>query len=118
MNIKYYKVYDANKRFVREIKEKNELEEDGFLKGVTCFVINEKGEVLIEKRSKKSKLMPHQLDLCSGHVNDEETYTQAMIREYIEELHDGNEEQKEKARNEAINYLKPIQELALDFQIL
>ena len=35
MNIKYYKIYNTNKRFVREIKEKNELEEDGFLKAIT-----------------------------------------------------------------------------------
>lgn len=34
--------------------------------------------------------------------NNNETPTQAMIREYIEELHEGNEEEQEAARNEAI----------------
>ena len=91
MDIKYYKVYDVNKRFIRKIQQKDELQEDNFLKGVTCFVINKKGEILIEQRASKSKLMSGQLDLCSGHVDNEETYTQAMIREYVEELHSGDE---------------------------
>ena len=97
MDIKYYKVYDVNKRFIRKIQQKDELQEDNFLKGVTCFVINKKGEILIEQRASKSKLMSGQLDLCSGHVDNEETYTQAMIREYVEELHSGDEEDRRKA---------------------
>lgn len=116
MDIKnYYKVYDGNKRFIRIINQKDELEEENFLKGVTCFVINKNGEVLIEQRACKNRLMPGQLDLCSGHVDNNETYTQAMIREYVEELHSGSKEEQEKARNEAINRLKPIKELDLNF---
>ena len=117
MDIKnYYKVYDNNKRFIRRINQKDELQENNFLKGVTCFVVNKKGEVLIEQRARKSKLMPGELDLCSGHVDKEETYTQAMIREYAEELHSGSKEEQEKAINEAINKLKPIIELDLHFK--
>lgn len=116
MNIKYYKVYDCNKRFIRKIQQKDELQEGNFLNGVTCFVINKKGEILIEKRAEKSKLMSGELDLCSGHVDEEETYTQAMIREYAEELHSGSQEEKQKAINEAINKLKPITELDLKFK--
>lgn len=116
MDIKYYKVYNRNKRFIRKIQQKDELQEDNFLKGVTCFVINKKGEVLIEQRASKSKLMPGDLDLCSGHVDDEETYTQAMIREYAEELHSGSNKEKQLAINEAINKLKPITELDLKFK--
>lgn len=114
MDIKY-KIYDRNKRFIRKINKKDELQEDNFLKGVTCFVINKKGKVLIEQRASKSRLMPGQLDLCSGHVDDEETYTQAMIREYAEELHSSSEQEKEQAINEAISRLKPITELDLNF---
>lgn len=113
MDIKYYKVYDKNKRFIRKIIQKDELQEDNFLKGVTCFVINKNGEILIEQRARKSKLMPNQLDLCSGHVDNQETYTQAMIREYVEELHS---QRPDIARNEAINKLKPITELDLNFK--
>ena len=115
MDIKY-KVYDRNRRFIKKINKKDELQEDNYLKGVTCFVINKKGEILIEQRASKSRLMPGELDLCSGHVDNDETYTQAMIREYVEELHSGNKEEKENARNEAICKLKPIKELDLKFK--
>lgn len=38
-----------------------------------------------------------------------------MIREYVEELHDGSEEEREKARNEAVQNLKKLPELDLTF---
>lgn len=82
-----YKVYDKEGK-LRKLIDKNkekQLDENEWLNGVTCFVINEKGEVLIEKRVNKG-LTPGKLDLCSGHVDGEETQTQAMIRELREEL--------------------------------
>ena len=82
-----YKVYDKSgklKKLINKSKEK-ELNENEWLNGVTCFVINENKEVLIEKRANKG-LTPGKLDLCSGHVDGEETQTQAMIRELKEEL--------------------------------
>ncbi len=82
-----YKVYDKSgklKKLINKNREK-ELNEKEWLNGVTCFVINEKGEALIEKRVNKG-LTPGKLDLCSGHVDGEETQTQAMIRELKEEL--------------------------------
>ena len=77
-----YKVYDKEgklRKLINTNKEK-QLNDDEWLNGVTCFVINEKGEALIEKRVNKG-LTPGKLDLCSGHVDGEETQTQAMIRE-------------------------------------
>lgn len=82
-----YKVYNKNgelKRKIDKAKEKT-LNENDWLKGVTCFVINEKGEVLIEVRANKG-ITPGKNDLCSGHIDNEETETQAMIRELKEEL--------------------------------
>lgn len=83
----YYKVYDKSKQLKRKIAKNQEktLSEEDWLEGVTCFVINEKGEVLIEKRVNKG-LTPGKLDLCSGHIDNDETQTQAMIRELKEEL--------------------------------
>ena len=82
-----YNVYDENGKIIDEINKKDEmnLDSDTWLKAVTCFVLNEKGEVLIEKRVNKG-INPGQLDLCSGHVDINETQTQAMIRELGEEL--------------------------------
>ena len=82
-----YRVYDKDgnyKRTIDKTEEKN-LDESDWLKGVTCFVINEKGEVLIEVRANKG-LTPGKNDLCSGHLDNDETETQAMIRELKEEL--------------------------------
>lgn len=82
-----YKVYDKEgklRKLINTNKEK-QLNDDEWLNGVTCFVINEKGEALIEKRVNKG-LTPGKLDLCSWHVDGEETQTQAMIRELKEEL--------------------------------
>ena len=56
------------------------------------------------------------MDLCSGHIDNNETPTQAMIREYIEELHKGDTNEQEQARNEAISNLKKIEELDLVFK--
>lgn len=83
----YYKVYDKSKQLKKIIATNREkdLTEEEWLEGVSCFVINEKGEVLIEKRVNKG-LTPGKLDLCSGHIDNEETQTQAMIRELKEEL--------------------------------
>ena len=82
-----YNVYDKDGKITRKIDKKQELSinENEWLKGVTCFVINENGEVLIEKRVNKG-LTPGKLDLCSGHIDGDETQTQAMIRELGEEL--------------------------------
>ena len=82
-----YKVYDENGEFKRIIEKAEEktLTENEWLKGVTCFVINEKGEALIEVRANKG-LTPGKKDLCSGHLDNKETETQAMVRELREEL--------------------------------
>ena len=87
MNIKGYKVYNQKGKFIRTISVQKEmsLQDNEWLKGVSCFVLNKDGKVLIEKRVNKG-LTPGKLDLCSGHVDGEETQTQAMIRELKEEL--------------------------------
>ena len=56
-----------------------------WLRGVSCFVLNQDNKVLIEKRANKG-LTPGKLDLCSGHVDSDEVPTQAIIRELKEEL--------------------------------
>ena len=88
-----YRVYDSTGKFTRIIEkiEEKTLSQDEWLKGVSCFVINEKGEVLIEVRANKG-LTPGKKDLCSGHLDNNETETQAMVRELKEELGIGLEE--------------------------
>lgn len=116
--ISYYKTYERNIRgekvYTGIIETKKELTQDNYLRGVSCFIINDEGKVLIEKRA-NTKINSGEIDLCSGHIDGEETPTQAMIREYVEELHNGSSEEKEKARNEAIQNLCKLDELDLIF---
>lgn len=86
-NETYYKMYDINgnlKGTIEKSKEKS-LKDNMWLKGVSCFVLNQDNKVLIEKRANKG-LTPGKLDLCSGHIDSDEVPTQAMIRELKEEL--------------------------------
>ena len=83
----HYWVYDREGALIgiaSKNTEKN-LSENEWLRGVSCFVINENDEILIEKRVNKG-LTPGKLDLCSGHIDGNELDTQAMVRELEEEL--------------------------------
>lgn len=81
-----YKVYDKDKNYLGNINAKDEKKlTDEYLCGVTCFVINEDNQVLMEVRA-NTELTPGKVDLVSGHVNGSETCTQAMIRELNEEV--------------------------------
>ena len=82
-----YWVYDSEGALIGTIDKSKETElgKEEWLRGVSCFVINEDNEILIEKRSIKG-LTPGQLDLCSGHIDGNELAEQAMIRELDEEL--------------------------------
>ena len=78
---------------------------DAYVKCCTCFVVNSRNQVLIEKRG-NTVLDAGKLDLCSGHVQAGEVSIQAMVRELKEEL--GIEE------NEARN-IKGLGSLLIDF---
>lgn len=83
---KFYKVYDEKGRFIYEIDAKDEKKLTyQFLKGVTCFVLNNKGEVLLEQRA-NTELTPGKIDLVSGHVDNNEVEKQSIIRELWEEV--------------------------------
>ena len=115
----FYKTYkkgkSGNKIYKSRISTKNELSQNDYLGGVSCFILDEKGNILIERRG-NTKITAGEIDLCSGHIDNNETPTQAMIREYVEELHKGNQKEQEQARNEAINNLKKLEELDLIFK--
>ncbi len=85
-NKEYYKIYDKTGKYIGTINKNDEKKlTDEFLHGVTCFVINEKGEILMEVRA-NTELTPGKKDLVSGHVDGNEISTQAMIRELKEEV--------------------------------
>lgn len=82
----YYKVYNSKGQYIKDIDIKDEKSlTDEYLYGVTCFVVNEKNEVLMEVRA-NTELTPGKIDLVSGHVNGNEYGIGAMIRELNEEV--------------------------------
>lgn len=115
---KFYKIYSKGEKIYKgRVLKSSELSQFQYLGGVSCFIIDENGNVLIEKRG-NTKITSGEIDLCSGHIDNNETPTQAMIHEYIEELHNNtqNSNEKEQARNEAIDNLKKLDELDLIFK--
>lgn len=69
--------FDENENKTGTIKKGEHT--DDFVKCCSCFVINSKNQVLIEKRG-KTVLDAGKLDLCSGHVQSGEASIQGMIR--------------------------------------
>ena len=85
-NSEYYRVYNKKGKYIKDIDVQDEKQLiDEYLYGVTCFVINEKGEVLMEVRA-NTELTPGKIDLVSGHVNGAEPGLRAVIRELNEEV--------------------------------
>ena len=85
-NNEFYKVYNKEGEYLHDIGvDEEKFLTDEFLHGVTCFVVNDKNEVLMEVRA-NTELTPGKIDLISGHVNGRELAIQAIIRELAEEV--------------------------------
>lgn len=53
---------------------------------VAVWIMNEQGEVLIQKRASTKKQHPNKWGICAGHIDTGETVESAVIRELEEEL--------------------------------
>lgn len=53
---------------------------------VACWIINEKNEILLQRRSPNKKQQPNMLAVTAGHVDLNETPIQSVIREITEEI--------------------------------
>ena len=80
---------------------------DDYIKCCSCFVVDSKNRVLVEKRG-NTVLDAGKLDLCSGHVQTGEISAQGMIRELKEEL--GIEE------SECYGNIKKMGTVTIDFK--
>ena len=74
--------------FTGEIATREECHKKGYWhRAVYAFIINDNGEILLQKRSNKKKLWPNKWDVpVGGHVDSGEFGFQALIREAKEEL--------------------------------
>lgn len=83
-----FDVLNENGEFAGKIESREKCHKEGLWhKAVVVFIINSKGQVLLQKRSSKKKLWPNMWDITAGgHVLAGEFGFEAIIRECEEEI--------------------------------
>ncbi len=84
--LEYIDVVDENNILTGKIVPKNEIHERGlFYREVIGIIVNDKNEILLQKRASSKKEFANMWELCYGHVSSGEQPQEAMIRELKEE---------------------------------
>ena len=86
--MEYIDIFDENNNPTGQIKEKQQAHEDGdFHRTAHIWIINNKNELLLQKRSPNKKTHPNCWDISgAGHIRAGETVINGAIRELEEEL--------------------------------
>lgn len=80
-------IVDEEGNFTGEVIDKDEAHKKNLLHNeVCCFLINDKSQTLLQKRSATKKFSPNKWRPCAGHVKAYESLEDAMIREIEEEI--------------------------------
>ena len=80
-------IVDKNGNFTGEIMDKEESHDKNLLHNeIAVFVINNKKQVLLQKRSANKRFNPNKWGLCAGHVDSKESLENASLRELKEEI--------------------------------
>lgn len=78
--------YDSENNVKLGTKERDLVHtENLWHREISVWILNEKKEVLIQKRSGNKKQAPNKYGLCAGHIDPNETETQSAVREIFEE---------------------------------
>lgn len=79
--------YDENNEFTGVTVDRWEALEKGYWKrGVSCWIMNKKGEILLQKRTRNKRRNPNKWAKTGGQVDAGETVEEAIFREVKEEL--------------------------------
>jgi isopentenyl-diphosphate delta-isomerase type 1 len=82
-----YPIVDDSDRIVGYKDKEQSYKEKAMLRSVQVFVYNSKGDIYVQKRSKKKLRYPNYFCASvAGHVEPGESYRQAATRELREEL--------------------------------
>ena len=86
--MEYIDIFDENNNPIGEMKEKTQAHKDGnFHITAHIWIMNDKKELLIQKRSATKKSHPNCWDISgAGHIRTGESVTEGAIRELKEEL--------------------------------
>lgn len=80
-------IVDEKGNFTGQIIDKEEAHDKNLLHNeVAAFIINDRGQVLLQKRSADKRFNPNKWALCAGHVDAGESLDVAMLREIKEEI--------------------------------
>ena len=81
-------ILDENGKITGKVESREVVHQKGLWhRAVYGFIFNNKGDILLQKRSKNKKLWPDLWDVTvGGHVLTKEFGSQALIRETKEEL--------------------------------
>ena len=80
-------IVDENGNFTGQIIDKEEAHDKNLLHNeVAVFIINDKKQVLLQKRSANKRFNPNKWALCTGHVDAYESLEDAILREIKEEV--------------------------------
>lgn len=80
-------IVDENGNYTGQVMDKEEAHDNNLLHNeVGIFIINDKKEILLEKRSANKRFNPNKWGLCAGHVDAYETLEEAALREIKEEV--------------------------------
>lgn len=93
--MEYIDIFDENNNPIGEKQEKQQAHEEGkFHRTAHIWIINDKNELLLQKRSASKKSHPNCWDISgAGHIKAGETVIDGAIRELKEELGVEAEEQ-------------------------
>ena len=80
-------IVDENNNLTGQVEERWVAFEKGlWRRTVSCWIMNEKGEVLLQKRAGEKRRNPNKWAKTGGQVDSGETVEEAIYREVIEEL--------------------------------
>ena len=86
--MEYIDIFDENNNLIGEMKEKTQAHKDGnFHRTAHIWIINNKKELLLQKRSASKKSHPNCWDIsAAGHIRSGESVMDGALRELKEEL--------------------------------
>lgn len=80
-------IVDKDGNFTGKIMDKDEAHDKNLLHNeIAVFIMNAKGETLLQKRSASKRFHPNKWGLCAGHVDAGESLENAALREIKEEV--------------------------------